>query len=72
VADGRPATEGLEIAFPVPDRVAVDEFHAAATAAGGPSALAPGERDRDGHRRYCACVLDPDGGRVEAVVACER
>ncbi|HTA34637.1 MAG TPA: hypothetical protein VK721_14550 [Solirubrobacteraceae bacterium] len=34
VADGRPPTEGLQMAFGAPDRQTVREFHAAALAAG--------------------------------------
>lgn len=64
VADGRPPTENLQIAFPAPDRRIVEDFHRAATAAGHRDGGAPGE-DADGC--YTACVIDPDGNRVRSV-----
>ncbi len=64
LADGRPATENLQLAFPAPDRQTVDDFHRAAATAGYREAGAPGERDEGG---YGACVLDPDGTIVESV-----
>jgi catechol 2,3-dioxygenase-like lactoylglutathione lyase family enzyme len=67
VADGRPATENVHIAFPVPDDEAVAEFHRAATTAGYRDNGAPGERP-EYHAGYVgAFVLDPDGNNVEAV-----
>jgi catechol 2,3-dioxygenase-like lactoylglutathione lyase family enzyme len=68
VADGRPPTEHLHIAFPAPDRETVDEFHAAATAAGYRSNGAPGERPRYGPGYYAAYVLDADDTNVESVL----
>lgn len=65
--DGRPPTEHLHLAFPVPDQATVQAFHAAATAAGHRSHGAPGERPRYGGDYYAAYVLDPDGTNVEAV-----
>jgi len=64
VADGRPVTENLHLAFPAPDRQTVEEFHRAATAAGYRDAGAAGERDDGG---YSARVLDPDGTIVESI-----
>ncbi len=55
VADGRPPTRGLQLAFPASQRRVVAEFHMAALAAGGRDAGMLG-------------VLDPDGTRVESVV----
>ncbi len=67
VADGRPPTENLHLAFPAPDDVAVAEFHKVATAAGYPDNGGPGER-AEYHAGYVgAFVLDPDGNNVEAV-----
>ena len=63
VGDGGPVTEGLELAFPAPDRQAVEAFHRAAVAAGGGNLREPG----DSSRGYSASVLDPDGARVEFV-----
>lgn len=66
VADGRPITEHLELAFPAPDRGAVEDFHATAVSAGHRGAGSPGERPFP-HPAYAAAVLDPDGTKVESV-----
>jgi len=67
VADGRPPTENLHLAFPVPDDESVAEFHRVATEAGYRDNGAPGERP-EYHPGYVgAFVLDPDGTSVEAV-----
>ena len=55
VADGRAVTEHLHLAFPAPDRQAVDDFHLTATKAGYDEA-APPEWTRL-HSRYAASVL---------------
>ena len=68
VADGRPPTENLHIAFPAPDRETVREFHAAALAAGYRSNGEPGERPEHGPGYYAAFVFDPDGTNVESVL----
>jgi catechol 2,3-dioxygenase-like lactoylglutathione lyase family enzyme len=67
LADGRPPTENLHVAFPAPDRRTVDQFHAAAVAAGYESNGAPGERPQYHPGYYGAFVIDPDGNNVEAV-----
>ena len=67
VADGRPATENVHLAFPVPDDETVAEFHRVATEAGYRDNGGPGERP-EYHPGYVgAFVLDPDGNNVEAV-----
>jgi catechol 2,3-dioxygenase-like lactoylglutathione lyase family enzyme len=67
VADGRPPTEHVHVAFPVPDDEKVAEFHRVATAAGYRDNGGPGERP-EYHAGYVgAFVLDPDGNNVEAV-----
>jgi catechol 2,3-dioxygenase-like lactoylglutathione lyase family enzyme len=67
VADGRPATRNLHLAFPVPDDETVARFHSAAVDAGFRDNGPPGERARY-HPGYVASfVLDPDGTNVEAV-----
>jgi catechol 2,3-dioxygenase-like lactoylglutathione lyase family enzyme len=66
VADGRPATENLHIAFPG-SRDAVRAFHAAATGAGYRDNGAPGERPEYHEGYYAAFVHDPDGTNVEVV-----
>jgi catechol 2,3-dioxygenase-like lactoylglutathione lyase family enzyme len=70
VADGRPPSEGLRLAFPAPERASVDDFYAAALTAGAQGMSAPGERGSGpggGPRVYSARVLDRDGARVESV-----
>lgn len=65
--DGRPATEGLHLAFPAPDRQTVCDFHAAALAAGYRDNGRPQERPRYHPGYFAAYVLDPDGNNVESV-----
>jgi catechol 2,3-dioxygenase-like lactoylglutathione lyase family enzyme len=67
VADGRPPTENLHIAFTAPDRETVREFHAAATAAGYESNGEPGERPEYHPGYYAAFALDPDQNNIESV-----
>jgi catechol 2,3-dioxygenase-like lactoylglutathione lyase family enzyme len=67
MADGRPRTEGLHLAFPAPDRETVREFHDAALRAGYRDNGAPGERPAYHEGYYSAYVLDPDGTNVESV-----
>jgi catechol 2,3-dioxygenase-like lactoylglutathione lyase family enzyme len=67
VHDGRPRTENVHLAFPVPSDEAVAEFHRVATEAGFTDNGGPGERP-EYHAGYVgAFVLDPDGNNVEAV-----
>jgi catechol 2,3-dioxygenase-like lactoylglutathione lyase family enzyme len=67
VADGRPPSENVHLAFPVADDATVAEFHRVATAAGYRDNGGPGERP-EYHAGYVAAfVLDPDGTNVEAV-----
>jgi catechol 2,3-dioxygenase-like lactoylglutathione lyase family enzyme len=54
------------IAFTASRTAQVDEFHAAALAAGGEDNGGPGERPYGGYH-YAAFVLDPDGHNIEAV-----
>jgi catechol 2,3-dioxygenase-like lactoylglutathione lyase family enzyme len=67
VTDGRPATENVHIAFPVPDDGTVAEFHRIATAAGYRDNGGPGERPQYHPGYVGAFVLDPDGNNIEAV-----
>jgi catechol 2,3-dioxygenase-like lactoylglutathione lyase family enzyme len=55
------------VALAADTRQAVDEFHAAAIAAGGRDNGAPGLRPQYHPGYYGAFVLDPDGFNVEAV-----
>ena len=61
--------EGFHLAFAAPDRAAVDRFHAAALENGGRDNGAPGLRPHYGPAYYAAFVFDPDGHRIEAVIA---
>jgi catechol 2,3-dioxygenase-like lactoylglutathione lyase family enzyme len=54
------------VAFTASSTEQLDEFHAAALAAGGRDNGAPGERPY-GAYYYAAFVLDPDGHNIEAV-----
>jgi catechol 2,3-dioxygenase-like lactoylglutathione lyase family enzyme len=67
VADGRPPTAHLHLAFPASDDETVAEFHRVATAAGYRDNGAPGERPQYHPGYVGAFVLDPDGNNVEAV-----
>jgi catechol 2,3-dioxygenase-like lactoylglutathione lyase family enzyme len=62
-----PVTENLHLAFPAPDRAAVEEFHRAAIEAGFRDNGAPGERPEYHDGYYGSYLLDPDGNNVEAV-----
>ena len=66
----RPASSedraGLHVCFSAPTRLSVDQFHAAALAAGGRDNGAPGPRASYGRNYYAAFVVDPEGYRIEA------
>jgi catechol 2,3-dioxygenase-like lactoylglutathione lyase family enzyme len=66
ITTGEP-TENVHLAFPAPDRAAVEEFHRVATEAGYRDNGAPGERPVYHPGYYRAYVLDPDGNNVELV-----
>jgi len=70
--DGRPATagNGVTVAFEAGDRRMVDDFHAAALAAGGTDEGAPGPRPHYHPDYYGAYVRDPDGNKL--CCACHR
>jgi len=67
--DRKPATagNGVTVAFAAPTRAAVDQFHAAALAAGGTDDGAPGLRAHYHPNYYGAYVRDPDGNKICAV-----
>jgi catechol 2,3-dioxygenase-like lactoylglutathione lyase family enzyme len=67
VADGRPPTENVHLAFPVADDAAVAEFHRVATNAGYRDNGMPGERPQYHPGYVGAFVLDSDGNNIEAV-----
>lgn len=61
------ATLHAHMAFPAPDRAAVDAFHAAALATGHRDDGLPGERPEYHPGYYGTFVLDPDGNNIELV-----
>ena len=63
VADARP---GLHFCLAAPTRSSVDNFHAAALAAGGRDNGKPGLRTDYGANYYAAFAIDPEGYRIEA------
>jgi catechol 2,3-dioxygenase-like lactoylglutathione lyase family enzyme len=63
---GEPPIIRSHVAFAATSTQQVDEFYAAAIAAGGRDNGAPGERSY-GRYYYAAFVLDPDGHNIEAV-----
>ncbi len=58
---------GIHIALQAESRAQVDEFYAAAIAAGGKDNGAPGLRPHYTPTYYGAFVFDPDGHNLEAV-----
>jgi len=60
------AGSGLHFCFTAPSRQSVDDFHAAALAAGGRDNGRPGVRADYGPDYYAAFAVDPDGYRLEA------
>jgi catechol 2,3-dioxygenase-like lactoylglutathione lyase family enzyme len=61
------AGPGFHLALTAPSTAAVDEFHAAALAAGGRDDGGAGLRPHYGRAYYAAFVFDPDGHKLEAV-----
>ncbi|WP_413558625.1 VOC family protein [Bdellovibrio sp. HCB209] len=67
VNSGTPQKPHVHVAFRAPSRKAVDEFYAAAIAAGGKDNGKPGIRPHYHANYYGAFVIDPDGHNIEAV-----
>jgi catechol 2,3-dioxygenase-like lactoylglutathione lyase family enzyme len=65
--EAHPPGPGFHLAFNLPSQAGVDAFHAAALAAGGSDAGAPGLRPQYTPTYYAAFVLDPEGWKLEAV-----
>ena len=65
-ATGAP-TSPIHIAFAAATRAEVDEFYAAAIAAGGRDNGPPGLRPHYHPNYYAAFIFDPDGHNIEAV-----
>jgi catechol 2,3-dioxygenase-like lactoylglutathione lyase family enzyme len=67
ISEGTPNKPPVHIAFTATSQKQVDDFYAAALAAGGTDNGAPGPRPHYHANYYGAFVLDPDGHNVEAV-----
>ncbi len=59
---------GTHIAFAANSRAEVDDFYAAAIAAGAQDDGPPGPRPHYGAEYYGAFVRDPDGNKIEAMI----
>jgi catechol 2,3-dioxygenase-like lactoylglutathione lyase family enzyme len=70
IGAGAPTTKSGHVAFAADSRKMVDQFHAAALAAGAKDNGPPGLRPHYHPNYYGAFVLDPDGHNIEAV--CHR
>ena len=67
IGTGGKPSPGMHVAFLAQSRKTVDEFHAAAIAAGGKDNGKPGMRPHYHENYYGAFVFDPDGNNIEAV-----
>lgn len=67
IGDNERVGQGVHVAFTAASRQQVDDFYAAAMAAGGRDNGAPGLRPHYGPNYYAAFVFDPDGANIEAV-----
>jgi catechol 2,3-dioxygenase-like lactoylglutathione lyase family enzyme len=67
IVDGAPNEPRIHIAFRADSKQQVDDFYAAALAAGGKDNGPPGPRPHYHPGYYGAFVLDPDGHNIEAV-----
>jgi catechol 2,3-dioxygenase-like lactoylglutathione lyase family enzyme len=70
IGTGEKRSPGVHVAFSAADRKTVDDFYAAAMAAGGRDNGKPGLRPQYHPDYYGAFVFDPDGHNIEAV--CHR
>jgi catechol 2,3-dioxygenase-like lactoylglutathione lyase family enzyme len=67
IGTGGKVSVGTHVAFTAESRKTVDEFYAAAIAAGGRDNGKPGLRPQYHENYYGAYVFDPDGNNIEAV-----
>ena len=67
IGTGGKPSPGIHVAFLAQSRKTVDEFYAAAIAAGGKDNGKPGMRPHYHENYYGAFVFDPDGNNIEAV-----
>ncbi|HEX4301502.1 MAG TPA: VOC family protein [Rhizomicrobium sp.] len=65
--EARAPGAGFHLCFTAASPADVDAFHAAALAAGGRDAGAPGLRAHYSPTYYAAFAIDPDGHKLEAV-----
>lgn len=61
------AVPPVHICFAATSREQVEQFHAAALAAGGTDNGAPGVREQYAPNYYAAFVIDPDGNNLEVL-----
>ncbi len=67
IGTGNKPSPGVHVDFLAQSRKTVDEFYAAAIAAGGKDNGKPGMRPHYHENYYGAFVFDPDGNNIEAV-----
>ncbi len=67
IGSAKKPSPGMHVAFLAQSRKVVDEFYAAAIAAGGKDNGKPGIRPHYHENYYGAFVFDPDGNNIEAV-----
>jgi catechol 2,3-dioxygenase-like lactoylglutathione lyase family enzyme len=67
IGTGGKVSVATHVAFATESRKTVDEFYAAAIAAGGKDNGKPGLRPQYHENYYGAYVFDPDGNNIEAV-----
>jgi catechol 2,3-dioxygenase-like lactoylglutathione lyase family enzyme len=67
IGSSKKPSPGMHVAFTAQSRKIVDEFYAAAIAAGGKDNGKPGMRPHYHENYYGAFVFDPDGNNIEAV-----
>ncbi len=65
---GAPSAAAVHFGFKAASRQAVDDFYAAAIAAGAQDNISPRVRSEYDEMYYAGDILDPDGYSVEAVI----
>ena len=72
IGTGGKVSVATHVAFATESRKIVDEFYAAAIAAGGKDNGKPGLRPQYHENYYGAYVFDPDGNNIEAVCHAQK
>ncbi len=72
IAEGKPASRGIHVAFASDARTVVTRFFEAALPSGGKDNGPPGPRPDYGATYFAAFVLDPDGNNIEVVTHAPR